>query len=204
MSKKKKLKWLILGFLVLVFLYIVITTMSICTYSHKDDKCNADVAIVLGAGASDDSVSPVFWERINHGIWLYRNGYVNAIIMTGGTGKGNTESEALIAKKYAIARGIPENDIYVEDESHITQENIANAKDIMTQQTFDSAIIVSDPLHMKRSMLMAEDNGLTAYSSPTPTTMYRTGINVKVPMTMKQLRRYLEKKRTMSWSTQWS
>ncbi len=35
-------------------------------------------------------------------------------------------------------------------------------------------IIVSDPLHMKRAMLMAEDLGMTAYPSPTPTTRYRS------------------------------
>ena len=33
---------------------------------------------------------------------------------------------------------------------------------------------MSDPLHMKRAMLMCEDYGITAYSSPTPTSMYRS------------------------------
>lgn len=36
------------------------------------------------------------------------------------------------------------------------------------------ALIVSDPLHMKRAMLYAKDFGITAYSSPTPTTLYRS------------------------------
>ena len=39
---------------------------------------------------------------------------------------------------------------------------------------YSTAIIVSDPIHMKRSMLMAKDAGITAYSSPTPTSMYQS------------------------------
>lgn len=37
-----------------------------------------------------------------------------------------------------------------------------------------TVIIVSDPLHMKRAMLMAKNYGLNAYSSPTPSTKYTT------------------------------
>ena len=48
------------------------------------------------------------------------------------------------------------------------------AKEIMKEHSLDTAIIVSDPLHMKRAMLMAADYGVNAHSSPTPTTMYRS------------------------------
>ena len=42
----------------------------------------------------------------------------------------------------------------------------------MEENSYYTAIIVSDPLHMKRAMLMAKDYGMKAYSSPTPTTRY--------------------------------
>jgi uncharacterized SAM-binding protein YcdF (DUF218 family) len=44
----------------------------------------------------------------------------------------------------------------------------------MQKHGLKSAIIVSDPLHMKRAMMMAEDLGIEAASSPTPTTRYRS------------------------------
>lgn len=50
----------------------------------------------------------------------------------------------------------------------------------MDDNSFTTAIIVSDPLHMKRAMLMAKDYGIDAYSSPTPTSMYRS-IKTKLP-----------------------
>ncbi|MBY2477640.1 hypothetical protein KWV16_12200 [Clostridioides difficile] len=42
----------------------------------------------------------------------------------------------------------------------------------MNENSYHTAIIVSDPLHMKRAMLMANDYEIEAYSSPTPTTRY--------------------------------
>lgn len=169
---RKKLVRILTFFMILTVFYLIIVAVSISTFSKVDEKCKADVAIVLGAGATDSEVSPVFRERINHGIWLYENGYVNAIILTGGIGKGNEKSDAYIAKQYAIQQGIPEKDIYIEETSTITQENIKNAKEIMNSNAFNIAIIVSDPLHMKRAMLMAKDYKIKAYSSPTPTSRY--------------------------------
>ncbi|MGN0132125.1 MAG: YdcF family protein [Lachnospiraceae bacterium] len=148
--------------------------MSIWKYGKVDEKRTADVAIVLGAGTGNDEVTPVFRERLNHGIWLYENGYVDKIILTGGYGKGNVHSDAYVARMYVVANGIPESDILLEEESTITQENIKNAKTIMDDRSYDTAVLVSDPLHMKRAMQMAADYGIEAYSSPTPTTMYRS------------------------------
>ncbi len=178
--KSKKIKFVVCGIFSGILIYILITTFSICIYSQKDEKCDADVAIILGASASEAGVSPVYRERINHGIWLYEKGYVRAIIVTGGIAAGNTKSDASIAQQYLVQQGVPEKDIYTEEKSTITQENLCYAKEIMENQSFNSAIIVSDPLHMKRAMLMAYDYGIEAYSSPTPTSMYRS-LKTKIP-----------------------
>lgn len=181
----KKVKSIFMGVCLCTFVYLVVTTASICIYATKDEKCKSDIAIVLGASITSDGVSPVYRERINHAIWLYENDYVNAIMVTGGVGEGNLVSDASIAREYAMEQGIPDEDIYMEETSTITQENIANAKGIMEEHAFDTAIIVSDPLHMKRAMLMAEDSGIEAYSSPTPTTMYRS-LKTKIPFLLRE------------------
>lgn len=155
-----------------LMVYIAANTASIYIYAEMDEKRAADTAIILGAAADESGPSPVYRERINHGIELYNDGYVGKLIMTGGTGEGNTHSDAYIAKQYAVSQGIPDGDILTEDTSTITQENLENSKLIMDENGFDTAIIVSDPLHMRRAMLLARDAGITAYSSPTPTTMY--------------------------------
>ena len=38
----------------------------------------------------------------------------------------------------------------------------------------DAAIVLGDPLHMKRSMIMAKDLGIEAFTSPVPNSMYQS------------------------------
>lgn len=173
-NRKNIAKRIILPVVILMLLYIAANAAAICNYAGKDETTITDAVIVLGAGVWDDIPSPVFQERINHGIWLYRNGYAGKLILTGGYGEGNAVSDAQIAMDYAVRQGVPAEDILIEEESRITQENLFYARQIMQANGFDSALLVSDPLHMKRAMRMAEDLGMEAYSSPTPTSRYQS------------------------------
>ena len=166
-------------------LYILFTAISIINYGKIDKKVTADVAIVLGAATSNGEVTPVYRERINHGIWLYENNYVDYLILTGGVGKGSNLSDAYIAKKYAISQNVPTEVIFIEEKSTITEENLEYSREIMKDNSLNTAIIVSDPLHMKRAMLMANDYGIDAHSSPTPTTMYKS-LRTKIPFLIRE------------------
>lgn len=173
-KKRRPLLYIIIIQLVFFALLVAIIAADICAYAETDEKQAADAAIVLGAGTHGGEVSPVFRERINHGIRLYQNGYVRYLLLTGGVGEGNQISDAQAAKAYAVSQGVPQEVILTEDKSTITQQNLEYAKQIMDEHGLQTAILVSDPLHMKRAMLGAQDAGITAYSSPTPTTMYKS------------------------------
>lgn len=164
---------------------IVADALEICRYSALDEKRKCDVAVILGAGVSDDGVSPVYAARIDHGIRLLRDEYADYIMLTGATGEGNSMSDAAVAKEYAIEMGVSEDEIILEDKSRITQENLKNAKEIMLSRGLASCIIVSDPLHMKRAMTMAHDFGMNAYSSPTTTSRYVTW-KTKLPFLLRE------------------
>jgi len=171
---RRKTAILLVCVLLAVLLYTALTAYGIVRYGRLDQTTPCDAAIVLGAATSEDAVSPVFRERINHGIWLYENGYADYLILTGGFGEGRAHSDASIAKQYAVEKGVPEQAILLEEQSSITEENLQYAKELMEAYGLETALIVSDPLHMKRAMRMAEDQGICACASPTPTTMYRT------------------------------
>ncbi|MBK1833919.1 hypothetical protein JIN78_07600 [Roseibacillus ishigakijimensis] len=49
-----------------------------------------------------------------------------------------------------------------------------------------SAIIVSDPLHLKRASLMAKDLGIRSVTSPTPTSRYRS-LKTKLPFLQREI-----------------
>ena len=75
---------------------------------NKKLTAPVDAAIVLGAAAWGNNPSPVFKERINHAIRLYRQGLCRYIIITGGKGFPDEPGESVIGKKYALKNGIPE------------------------------------------------------------------------------------------------
>lgn len=152
----------------------------------KIQLVKTDVAVVLGAAAWDDEPSPVLRERINHSIWLYENGYVDKIIFTGGKGDGDKFAESEVAKDYAIAKNVKTEDILIETKSKITEDNLRYAYDIATKENFETFTIVSDPLHMKRAILIAKSIGMESYSSPTQSSVYKTW-NSKIPFFFREL-----------------
>ena len=159
--------------LVTLLLATIVTGTRIYRYGSVSADTVADAAVVLGAAVWTNNVSPVFRERINHALNLYRQNRVRKIIFTGGKGSPNEPTEAAAARSYALANGIPAQDILVEQKSHTTYENIVYAKHLADANNLKKVLIVSDPLHMKRAMTMAADVGLDAYPSPTPTTKYQ-------------------------------
>lgn len=165
---------LVLTVIVIFIIFTSYSAYSIWSFSDKVQYVKTDVAVVLGAAVWDDEPSPVLRERINHAIWLYENDYVDKIIFTGGEGKGEKYAESEVARDYAIQNNVNSEDILIETKSKITEENLQYAYDIAVEQNFNTFTIVSDPLHMKRAILMAKHTGMEAYSSPTQSSVYKT------------------------------
>jgi uncharacterized SAM-binding protein YcdF (DUF218 family) len=169
-KKIAKALLLILGVLVLA---VGLIASRIYSFRNVRSDAPADAAVVLGAAVWSADVSPVFRERINHGIDLYRKGKVRKLIFTGGQGNPGEPTESSAAKKYALKNGVPAHDILIEEKSHNTFENIVYAKQLADSHGIKRVLIVSDPLHMRRAMTMTGDVGLVADPSPTPTTLYQ-------------------------------
>jgi uncharacterized SAM-binding protein YcdF (DUF218 family) len=170
-------KWLVLVAVALIsalLLAISSTASNIYLYGNSSNNIKADAAIVLGAAVWGEEPSPVFRERINHAINLYKNGYVKTIIFTGGVGESHEPAEAIVGKKYALAQQVKAGDIFTETQSRTTHQNLKNALEVAKTHQLTKFLIVSDPLHMKRAVLMARGLGMDAHSSPTPTTRYRS------------------------------
>jgi len=166
--------------------WLVILGTIVWRYGTYDRAAKSDCIIVLGAAVRGTTASPVFEERIRHGISLYQSGYASKLVFTGGIGDGQVHSESGVGRSIAIQQGVPSTDVLVEENSRTTQQNLSEAQSVMRQHGIESAIIVSDPLHMKRSMMMAEDLGIAASSSPTPTSRYRS-LKTKLGFLLREL-----------------
>ena len=144
----------------------------IAAYSSRFEDGPADAAVVLGAAVVGQTPSPVFEERIRHGVALYKAGRVRMLVMTGGLGPGDQATEAEAARRWSLAQGVPAAAVAVETRSRTTQENLAFAQPILAQHGLKTVLLVSDPLHMRRSVAIARRLGIDAAPSSTPTSRY--------------------------------
>ncbi len=166
---RKTILKIILGVLVVIFLVSLYVAVRIITYSDESYPVG-DSAIVLGAAIWTDEPSPVFEARIDHAMDLYHANAISKIYFTGGVGEGEKWSEAEVAEMYAVGKGVSESDVVIEKTSHTTLQNLENISGFIGEN--EKVLIVTDPLHAWRAVMMARDLGLDAYPAPTPYTRY--------------------------------
>lgn len=171
---RSRIKRIVLWLLLAGLVWCTILATFIWHYGAYDHATKSDCIIILGAGVKGTSPSPVFEERIRHGINLYQAGFAPKLLFTGGVGEGQKHSEGSVGRWVATQQAVSEGDILIEERSRTTQQNLSEARSVMQSHGLKSAIIVSDPLHMTRAMMMAGRLDIDAVSSPTPTTRYRS------------------------------
>jgi uncharacterized SAM-binding protein YcdF (DUF218 family) len=131
-----------------------------------DQARPADAIIVLGAAVwSGGRAGPSLNARTQHAIALYRAGYASHLILSGGLGR-YPPSEAEAMRQLALAAGVPDQALVLEDGSHSTEENLANSKMLMDARGWRTALVVSDPFHLLRAEMIARDMGIDAFCSP--------------------------------------
>ena len=160
---------------VLLLLWLLGVAAWIIWVGDRDQAAPSDAIIVLGAAAYDAKPSPVFEERIRHGLDLYRQGLAPKLIFTGGFGGATARfSESQVARRYALKQQIPAQDILIESRSRTTRQNLVEAKRLMDAHGMRRVILVSDPLHMARALRLSRELGIDALASSTPSTRFRS------------------------------
>ena len=158
----------ILGLLAF-FTVWVISAVSVLVWSSRDEARPAQAIVVLGAAQYAGKPSPVLRARLDHGLNLWERKLATVLILTGGTGFGDTTSEAAVGRTYAKKRGVPDTLILVENEGRTTSESMKAVAGMLEVRGLNSALLVSDPFHMLRLRILARRFGFTPYTSPTRT-----------------------------------
>lgn len=134
--------------------------------ARADARTSADVILVLGAAVyPGERASPALHARTRTGIDVYEQGYARHIIVSGGLG-AYAPSEAEVMRRIALGMGVPEETIFLEDQSHSTVENFENSARMMAEHGWKSALVVSDPYHVYRACRIGRDAGITTYPVP--------------------------------------
>jgi uncharacterized SAM-binding protein YcdF (DUF218 family) len=154
---------------VAIFALWVISAAAVLIWSSRDEARPAQAIVVLGAAQYAGKPSPVLRARLDHALDLWNRHLATLLILTVGTGAGDTTSEAAVGRTYAKKRGVPDSAILVENEGRTTSESMRAVAGMLEVRGLQSALLVSDPFHMLRLRILARRFGFTPYTSPTQT-----------------------------------
>lgn len=132
-----------------------ITNSDLVEMSRIDPEC----IMVLGASVNPDGTpSPMLEDRLDTGIELYHRGVAPKLLLTGDDGQVEyNEVEGM--KKYAIAAGVPEEDIFLDHAGFSTYDSVYRASYVFG---VESMVVVTQEYHLYRTLQGCEKMGIDA------------------------------------------
>jgi len=170
------------------------TVVAVLVVGGRDQAAPADAIVVLGAAQYEGRPSPVLRARLDHARDLYQRGLAPVVIVTGGTGVGDTTSEAAVGRRYLLQHGVPDSAVVMETHGRTTIESMRAVRSLVDPLPGDTVLLVSDGFHMLRLAILARHFGLRPLTSPTQASpieahagqrwKYVLSESIKVPLTL--------------------
>ena len=159
---------------VVAILAWIAMVVAVIVVGARDQAAPANAIVVLGAAQYEGHPSPVLRARLDHALELYQRSLAPLVIVTGGTGAGDTTSEAQVGRRFLLEHGVPDSAIVMETRGLTTSQSVHAVAAIVSALPGRRVILVSDPFHMLRLSILARALGLTPLTSPTRTSPIST------------------------------
>ncbi|MDE6953530.1 MAG: YdcF family protein [Erysipelotrichales bacterium] len=172
MNKIKKTIVILISFCAIGCIFITGINLFMFFSTHEQfskDIENADCILVLGAGVRNEKPTPMLNDRLEEAIKLYKNGKAPKIIMSGDHSQEDYD-EVNVMKKFAIERGVPSSDIFMDHAGLSTYESLYRAKEIFQVK---KVIIVTQDYHLYRSLFIANQLNMEAVGYPSNPRYYK-------------------------------
>jgi len=162
--------WRIAGRLALIGLLVGAACLTVNVWMVKSgERCilspqeasrtEADCILVLGCGLrSDGYPSRMLRDRLDVGIELYRLGAAPKLLMSGDHGQADYD-EVNAMKDYAMAQGVPSEDIFMDHAGFSTYESMYRARRIFQCERI---VAVTQRYHLYRALHNARVMGMEA------------------------------------------
>lgn len=165
----------------IIYFAIVLISFIVASYINRIPLPwkTYDYIIVLGSGLiNGHKVPPLLASRIDKGMHLFRRfhsvKHPVKIIFTGGQGSDEQLAEGRAMADYALAKGLPEEQIIVEDKAVNTYENLLFSKQLIEKEAAEpyDTIVVTNNYHVFRALLWAKIVGLKCEGAGSRTKFY--------------------------------
>lgn len=149
-------------------LYVILSTRMLIQPEEKTDARRA--AIVFGAGLRRDGTpTAVLRDRVETAVRLYQDGKVEKILMSGDN-RFVEYNEPGSMREYAIALGVPAEDIVLDYAGRRTYDTCFRAKAIFG---LDQALLVTQQFHLPRAIYTCRSIGMDIVGVPATGRNYR-------------------------------
>ena len=156
---------------VLAVAAVVAATNAVTVLATKDRIVSAEAAasfgadaiVVLGASVyADGTPSGILQDRLADGIALYFAGAAPKIIMSGDNSTVSY-NEVKAMKDYAVAQGVPSEDVFCDHAGFSTYESMYRAKHVFGAERI---VVATQTYHLYRALYAASGLGLEAVGVP--------------------------------------
>jgi len=165
-----------LGVTVLIAtVYFFVSLLQVWNTGRSADRQPVDAIVVLGAAQYDGRPSPQLQARLDHALELWNLNLASYIVVTGGKQEGDRFTEAATSRKFFESSGVASDLIFEENSGTTTYASLLAVSQVANQLSIDRVLIVSDPFHLLRAKLIANEVGLKASSSSTQSSVIQGG-----------------------------
>ena len=165
-----------LGLIVLIAaVYFVVSLLQVWNTGRSADRQPVGAIVVLGAAQYDGRPSPQLQARLDHALELWNLNLASYIVVTGGKQEGDRFTEAAASRKFLESSGVASDLIFEENSGTTTYASLFAVSQVANQLGIDRVLIVSDPFHLLRAELIANEVGFSASSSATQSSVIRGG-----------------------------
>lgn len=146
--------------ILIVIIFLVSTAILIVSDGLIDNINKSELIVILGNKVELNGVPSLrLKSRLDKGYDLYMKRFAPLILVSGGIGKEGYD-EAEVMKNYLINLGIPK-EVIITDSKGIDSFNTAlNTKQILTERSLNSVLVVSNYYHISRTKLAFKKSGI--------------------------------------------
>ena len=116
------------------------------TTPTESSDCKKSDAIVVVSGGDTQA-------RTEAGVNLFKNGWADTLIFSGAAQDKSGPSNAEAMQRQALAAGVPESAILIDEASESTQQNAKNTTVLFSNRNYKNIILVTSGYHQRRASL---------------------------------------------------
>jgi len=125
-------------------------------YSASIQGASSDPALVFGKKLLNGKADEDYQKRLLRAYALIQANPERLVILLGGKGEGDQQSEAQVGYDFLKKKGLPASaHILLEQESRHTLENLKHAREYLAGRSASNVLLISNRYHLARCSLIA-------------------------------------------------